>query len=157
MSAFLWNVLLAFLWASVLGEVTVFNLAVGFVLGLAVIAFTHPGPEPSPYARKLVDFLKLLGLVAVEVLWANLRIAWDILTPKARSSPAIYEYRMQARTDAEVTLFALLVTFTPGTLSLEVSDDGRRLYVHVMFGASREEFAHQLRTRLEEPLLRVMR
>ncbi|HSP79119.1 MAG TPA: Na+/H+ antiporter subunit E [Myxococcaceae bacterium] len=156
MSTFLWNVVLAFLWAAVLGEISLSNLAIGFLLGLVVLGFAVPGGV-SPYALKVVYMGRLLALVVWEVLTANLRIAQDILTPRPRARPAIYAYEMEARTDAEVTLLALLVTFTPGTLGLEVSEDQRLLYVHVMFPTTREEFRRRLSARLERPLLQVMR
>jgi multicomponent Na+:H+ antiporter subunit E len=73
------------------------------------------------------------------------------------SQPAIYAFEMEARSDMEVTLLALIVTFTPGTLALEVSEDGRVLYVHVMFSTPREQFTRELRERVERPLLKVLR
>lgn len=157
MSTFLWNLILALLWATLLAEVTLTNLAIGFLLGLVVLETVEPRRGVSPYARKLLHLFRLLWLIAWEVVLANLRIAHELLTPRLYSSPAVYAYEMEARTDLEVTLFSLLVTFTPGTLALEVSGDGRRLYVHVMFATTREEFSARLRDRLERPLLRVMR
>jgi len=156
-STFLWNVVLAFLWATVMDEVTLVNLAIGFVLGLALLAFVTPHPGASPYALKLLYLVRLVGIVAWDMLVANLRIAHEILTPTMHNFPAIYAYEMEARTDAEVTLLALLITFTPGTLMLEASQDGRVLYVHMMFSTPREEFTRSLRERLERPLLRVLR
>ena len=157
MITFLWNVVLAFLWAAVMDEVTFVNLAIGFVLGLVLLAFVTPHPGVSPYALKMLYVLRLLGIVTWDVVVANLRIAYEILTPTMHNLPAVYAYEMEARTDAEVTLLALLITFTPGTLMLEASEDGRVLYVHMMFSTPREEFTRSLRERLERPLLRVLR
>jgi multicomponent Na+:H+ antiporter subunit E len=153
----LWNVVLAFLWAAVLGEVTLLNLAIGFGLGLLLLAFVTPERGASSYARKLLDVVRLLAIFNREVVVANLRIAHELLTPRIYNAPAIYAFEMEARTDMEVTLLSLLVTFTPGTLALEVSEDGRVLYVHVMFTMSREEFTRELRENVERPLLRVLR
>ena len=157
MRAFSWNVVLAFLWATLLEEVSLTNLAIGFVLGFIALGLTEPTRGVSRYALKLFHLLALLALVAWEVLLANLRIAHELLTPDLFSRPAIYAHELEARTDAEVTLLALIVTFTPGTLGLEVSEDRRLLYVHVMFATTREEFSERLRARLERPLLRVLR
>jgi multicomponent Na+:H+ antiporter subunit E len=154
---FLWNVVLAFLWAAVMDEVTFVNLAIGFVLGLVLLAFVTPHPGVSPYALKMLYVLRLLGIVTWDVVVANLRIAYEILTPTMHNLPAVYAYEMEARTDAEVTLLALLITFTPGTLMLEASEDGRVLYVHMMFSTPREEFTRSVRERLERPLLQVLR
>lgn len=157
MITFLWNVVLAFLWAAVMDEVTFVNLVIGFVLGLVLLAFVTPHPGVSPYALKMLYVLRLLGIVIWDVVVANLRIAYEILTPTMHNLPAVYAYEMEARTDAEVTLLALLITFTPGTLMLEASEDGRVLYVHMMFSTPREEFTRSVRERLERPLLQVLR
>jgi len=37
-TAFAWNLVLAVLWAAVLGELSLANLAAGFVLGFAILA-----------------------------------------------------------------------------------------------------------------------
>lgn len=157
MSAFLWNLLLALLWAAVRGQVDGPNLLTGFVLGFILVGFMDPSRFPSAYAARVWHLVQLVGRVWWEVLVSSLLVAYDIITPRLRAQPAIYRYEMEARTEAEVTLLSLIVTFTPGTLGLEVSEDGRALYVHVMFATDRETFRRRLRERLELPLLRVLR
>ncbi|ADO68860.1 Na+/H+ antiporter subunit E [Stigmatella aurantiaca] len=157
MSSFLWNLVLAFLWAAVQDDMSLGNLAIGFVLGLLLLSFVTPEPGASPYARKLVDILKLLGLFLREVLSTNWRLAREIATPGIKSQPAIYAFETEARTDLEVTLLLLIINFTPGSLGLELSEDGKVLYVHNMFTTTREEFIRNMRENVERPLLRVLR
>lgn len=40
---------------------------------------------------------------------------------------------LEARTDTEITVLANLVSLTPGSLSLDVADDRKTLYIHVMY------------------------
>lgn len=157
MSTFLWNVVLAILWAAMLDAITPINLAIGFGVGLLLLNFATPPRGASPYARKLLYVAHLLALIVWNVLSANWRLAREIATPGVRSLPAIYAYEMESRTDMEVTLLALIVSFSPGTLGLEVSADRRLLYVHVMFIATREQFNRDIREHIEGPLLRVLR
>lgn len=157
MSTFLWNVVLAILWAAMLGAITPVNLAVGFGMGLLLLSIATPHHGASPYAMKLLYVVHLLALIVWNVLTANWRLAREIVSPRMRSEPAIYAYEMEAQTDMEVTLLALIVSFSPGTLGLEVSADRRLLYVHVMFFATREQFNRDIREHIEGPLLRVLR
>ena len=60
------------------------------------------------------------------------RVARDVLSPRLRVRPGVVAVPLDARTDLEITLFANLVSLTPGTLSLDVSPDRRTLYVHAM-------------------------
>lgn len=55
-----------------------------------------------------------------------------VLGPTERLRPAILAVPLDVRSPAGTVLFADMVTLTPGTTSLEVSADGRTLYVHVL-------------------------
>ncbi|WP_426752291.1 Na+/H+ antiporter subunit E [Myxococcus sp. Y35] len=157
MTAFLWNLMLALLWAAMLGNVTGENLLTGFVIGFLVLALVDTQHIPSRYTTQAWNVARLVARVGWDVLVANARVAYEIATPKLISQPAIYRYDMEARTDAEITLLTLIVTFVPGTLALEVSDDRKCIYVHVMFATTREAFCRELRESVEIPLLRALR
>lgn len=47
--------------------------------------------------------------------------------------PGVIALPLSARTEMEITLVANLISLTPGTLSLDVSDDRKVLYIHAMF------------------------
>jgi multicomponent Na+:H+ antiporter subunit E len=61
--------------------------------------------------------------------WATIRA---VLGPAERLKPAILAVPLDIRSAGGVVLFADMVTLTPGTTSLDVSADGRTLYVHVL-------------------------
>ncbi|NVJ15573.1 Na+/H+ antiporter subunit E [Myxococcus sp. AM010] len=157
MTALLWNLMLALLWAAMLGEVNTANLLTGFVIGFLLLGLIDVKPLPTRYATQAWNVARLVARVAWDVLVANVRVAYEIATPRLISCPAIYRYEMEARTDAEITLLMLIVTFSPGTLGLEVSEDRKALYIHVMFATTREAFRRELRERVEKPLLRALR
>lgn len=54
-------------------------------------------------------------------------------------------------------LVANLISLTPGTLSLDLSDDKRVLYVHVMFLDDIDATRQQIKRGLEKRVLGVMR
>jgi multicomponent Na+:H+ antiporter subunit E len=71
---------------------------------------------------------------------ANLKVAFDIITPKDYMSPGIIAFPLDAKSDLEITLFANLLTLTPGTLSLDVSSDKKILYVHALYVKDADSF-----------------
>jgi multicomponent Na+:H+ antiporter subunit E len=85
------------------------------------------------------------------------RVAYDVITPSYYMRPAVVAIPLDARTDAEITLLANLISLTPGTLSLDLSADRRTLYVHGMFVRDRETFVRSIKHGLERRLLGVMR
>ena len=82
---------------------------------------------------------------------------WDVITPQHISRPGIIGLPLDARTDAEIMLVANLISLTPGTLSLDLSDDKRVLYVHVMFLDDIDATRQQIKRGLEKRVLGVMR
>jgi len=88
---------------------------------------------------------------------SSLRVGTDILTPRHRARPGIVAVPLDARTDAEIALFANVVSLTPGSLSLEISPDRTRLFVHAMFLDDPESFRRELKQGFERRVLELMR
>lgn len=108
----------------------------------------------------LMWLFKVLGFVlfyAKEVVLSNLRVAYDVLTPSDKSSPAIIALPLSAKSDAEILLVANLISMTPGTLSMDVSSDKKTLYVHAMFAESPEALVKDLKENFEGRVLSLMR
>ena len=97
MTYFLWNVLLAFVWATLTGEFTLGTVAVGFVVGYGILWLSQRVVGPSRYflrGRQLVGFaLYYLH----ELVLANLRVARDVLAPRYSMRPAIIAIPLAAR------------------------------------------------------------
>lgn len=95
-----------------------------------------------------------------EVYVGSWAIARDTLTPGVDSTPAIVELPLRCRSDLEITALTSSITITPGTLVLgTAAAQGSRpptVFVHSLYGASREEILAGLRD-MESRLLRVTR
>lgn len=85
------------------------------------------------YFRKLPRLLEFIAFVIKELIMSSLRVAYDVLTPTSHLNPAIIAIPLDAESDREIVALAVLITLTPGTLSLRVSDDRSTLYVHEMY------------------------
>ena len=64
---------------------------------------------------------------------------------------------LSAESDMEILLVANLISLTPGTLSVDLSDDRRTLYVHVMFLDDPDQFRQSIKVGLERRILEVTR
>jgi multicomponent Na+:H+ antiporter subunit E len=64
---------------------------------------------------------------------------------------------LEAKTSLEITLLANLISLTPGTLSLDVSDDRKVLYVHAMYIDDKASFVNSIKNGFEKRLLAIMR
>ena len=88
---------------------------------------------------------------------ANLRVSLDILRKKPRLQPAIVAYPLEADTNLEVFLLSTLLTMIPATLSVDISGDGRCLYIHGLYVEDEAEFIRDVKETLELPVRRFCR
>lgn len=133
MLLFLANLILAFFWAALSGEISLEQLSIGFAVGYLLLLFSRRVFGASRYFSKTRLLFYFVVFFVYSLIAASLRLAFDILTPTHRMRPGIIAVPLDARTDLEITLLANLISFTPGTLSLEVSGDRKVLFVHVMY------------------------
>ncbi|MBK9119220.1 MAG: Na+/H+ antiporter subunit E [Phycisphaerales bacterium] len=157
MSALFLNLLLAVIWAVATGNGEIANLVVGFVVGYLVLWWVRPLFGDSAYFRKLPQGLGFLLFFLWEMFKSNLIVAWDVLTPQVLRRPGIVAVPLDARTDTEITLLANIISLTPGTLSLDVSDDRSVLYVHGMFVDDPAAFRQSIKQGFERRLLQLLR
>lgn len=159
MNGLLVNMVLSFAWVMVTGIFTFENFVVGFLLGYAILALTQGVSGRPQYAQKLLKVASLIVFFAYELTLANIRMAKDVLLPGARIRPAIVALPLSARTDFEITTLANLITLTPGSTSIELSDDHRTLYVHMVDigDADIEDVRDELKRGFERRVLDVTR
>lgn len=83
--------------------------------------------------------LELISYFFIQLIVANLQIARLLFVPNRRITPAIVSLPIELDSDFAVYTLSSMITLTPGTLSLELSNDRRFLYIHVLHTNSPEE------------------
>lgn len=157
MTPFAINLILAVAWAALNGTISVSSLLVGFVAGYCVLLVLQPLFGDSRYCRKLYDGVLLVAFFFYELLISSVRVAWDVLTPLQRSKPALIAVPLNTCSDAELTVLANLVSLTPGSLSVDISDDQEFLLVHAMFVDDSDAFKEEIKQGMERRVLEAMR
>jgi multicomponent Na+:H+ antiporter subunit E len=104
-----------------------------------------------------MNWLALILLFLKELILSALRVAWLAVQPRITIRPAIVAYPLTVTTDAQITLLANMITLTPGTLSVDVSDDRKWLYVHAIDIESKEALIGSIAAGFETSILRVTR
>lgn len=102
-------------------------------------------------------WLALIGLFLRELVLSALQVALLAVRPRLALRPAIIAYPLTVSTDAQITLLANLITLTPGTLSVDVSNDRRTLFIHVLDLADRDRLVGRIAAGFEARVLGVLR
>ncbi|NEM07058.1 Na+/H+ antiporter subunit E [Geodermatophilus normandii] len=96
------------------------------------------------------------GSYLLRFLRANYEVAKEIVSPGDGLAPAIVEVPLRSRTPFEIASYLSLVSLTPGTVALALSEDRSRLAVHGMHAGDPDRFRADLRA-LEEQMLTAWR
>ncbi len=146
MTGAIWNLLLGLAWVLLSGDFTGLNLLVGLIFGYITLILIEPQLDSlKGYPARVPRFIGFIGFFLKELIQANLRVAFDIVTPPWHMKPGVIAMPLSARTEMEITMVANLISLTPGTLSLDVSDDRKVLYIHAMFLDNEEELRRNLK------------
>jgi multicomponent Na+:H+ antiporter subunit E len=151
------NILLAVIWAALRGEFSGTNLLIGFALGYGILALSRYAAGDSPYFRKMERATGFLFFVLWELLLANLEVAREVLKPLHKLRPAIVKVPLDAVSNGEITTLAIVLTLVPGTVSLDLTEDRKHLYVHTLAGADPEAARRDIKQRFERRILEIFR
>lgn len=157
MTPFSINLLLAFVWSALNGSTSLSGLVVGFIIGYVVLYVMQPLFGAQRYFTAIFDAVSLFLFFLYELLISSLKVAWDVITPMQKSKPAVIAVPIDGTTNAEITLLANLISLTPGSLSLDISDDQSHLLVHAMFVDDPDAYIHDIKRGMEKRVLGAMR
>jgi len=133
MNPFALNVMLAVVWAALVGTFTLASLAIGFMLGYVALLTVRQLFGATTYFERVMRVLRLAARFISELIVSSLRVVWDVVTPTELSRPGIVAVPLTVSSEIGVLLTSNLISLTPGSLSLDVSPDGKTLFVHAMF------------------------
>ncbi len=90
-----------------------------------------------------------------ELIVSSLYVAWDIITPKDLMKPGIVEVPVDLKSETAVIAFANLISMTPGSLTMDMSPDKKKIYIHAMYLHDKQEFIDKMKNELEHKIRQI--
>ena len=150
------SLLLALAWVALQGAVTLGNLVVGYVLGYVILVLLGKGGVmSSAFGDRVANAVGLAGYFVWQLLLANIRVALDVIGARHAIHPAVVAVPLDITKDGEILLLSTLINITPGSVTIDLSDDRRTLYVHVMHMESVEETRREIKDGFERRVQRL--
>lgn len=106
-------------------------------------------------SRRLWLIFVLLGFYLKELAITSVALARAAFARDPAISPAIVAVPINLRTDLGVTVLANLVSLTPGTTSLHVSEDRSMLYVHCLDAPSVDATVRNIKENFERRIREI--
>nr|WP_223176662.1 Na+/H+ antiporter subunit E [Sphingomonas hominis] len=148
--------MLLIVWLLMANSITVGGLVLGAVFALVLPKFTQPFWPDRPRMRFGRPFLGYLAIVLFDIVVANFQVAWLILFRRNRDLRARWlVVPIDLTTPEAITMLAGTISLTPGTVSSDVSADGRFLLVHGLDVADEVAEVARIKSRYETRLQRI--
>ena len=140
------------LWLLLSDSYNLGHMSLGFVasFGVAVLN-THRDTPPGPSARWAGAIYYVPWLFS-RILLSGVHLCYLILHPRLPIAPRMLRYRPKLDQQTAVVLLGNSITLTPGTVTVEVSDE--ELLVHALDEESTQDLSSG---RLEERVSRVFK
>lgn len=152
------SVVLIVVWLLLLNGFSVGSLFLGLLIGVVVPLLTAPYWPNRPLLRFGWAMIEYVLIVLWDVVVANFHVARIILfRPNRDLRSAWLAVPLELRSPEAITVLAGTISLTPGTVSADVSGDGRTLLVHALDVDDRAGEVERIKQRYERRLARIFR
>ncbi len=169
----IYSTILALLWIVLSSELTIYNYIFGYFISYFILIYTGRISFPLEDKHKGQSFIKkyisILNTIIrriwkififiiyflFEIIKANFIVTLEILTPNFYMCPGVIAYPLDLKTDFQISIFANILTLTPGSLTIDVSADKKTIFIHSMYVKNPEKFVKTLKNGLEKRILEI--
>ncbi|WP_338470710.1 Na+/H+ antiporter subunit E [Niallia sp. XMNu-256] len=150
------NIALAVIWTFLQNNYSLSSFFFGYANGLLLLYILRRFLVFDFYFIRVWAIIKLLFLFLKELVVANIDVIKIVLNPNLSNyTPGIVAVPTNLNTKFEITLLASLISLTPGTISMDFSDDSKIIYIHSIHIEDREEMIAQIHNTFERAIMEV--
>jgi len=143
-------------WLMLVNTITLNALVFGAILGVLVPLFTAAYWPNTPRLRHPLRIAEYMLVVLWDIVVANVLVARIILFKRnADMRPGWVTIPLDLHTPEAITVLAGTITMTPGTVSSDLSADGRSLLVHCLDAPDTDAVRDQIKSRYERRLKEI--
>lgn len=147
---------LTVVWVMLLNSLSLGGALLGLLLGVAIPLLTRAFWPNRPRLRRPLRIVEYVAIVLWDICVANVVVARIILfKPNHRLQPHFVTIPLDIRSPEAITVLAGTITMTPGTVSADLSADGRSLLVHCLDEPDPENARDQIKRRYEARLKEI--
>jgi multicomponent K+:H+ antiporter subunit E len=150
------TLLLIVTWMLLVNHLTRGSLVFAVILGTIIPIVTAPYWPDRPILRNPIAIIGYVLIVLYDIVKSNIIVAGVVLfKPKDQLKSAWITVPLDLRTPEAITVLAGTITMTPGTVTADMSGDGRALLIHCLHAPNIDEVRDEIKTRYEARLMRI--
>ena len=138
------------------GQIFLAGIVFSVLLCLTFPEIIPSSPQKVFSLNRWLWALRYIPVFFLYMLKANLDLVYRVVHPAMPIKPGIVKVKTHLQSDTARTILANSITLTPGTMTVDIMDDGY-LYVHWIYVHSKdpEIYTHQILGRFEKYLKRI--
>jgi multicomponent K+:H+ antiporter subunit E len=150
------SVLLALAWLLLANEIGIGTVLLGAAMGVAIPLVTSVYWSRRPRIGAPLVAIAYGLIVLWDIVVANIQVAWLVLSRRGEKLRSRFvAIPLDARTPEAIAVLAGTITMTPGTISADLSADGRALLVHCLDTSDPAATVAGIKHRYERRLQRI--
>jgi len=143
-------------WILLVNTVTFGHLVLGLILGVLIPLATSAYWPGRPRVRSPLMMVEFMLVVLWDIVVSNIQVASLILFRRGDSLQSRFiTVPLDLTSPEAITVLAGTITMTPGTVSADISADGRALLVHCLEAEGADDTVAQIKHRYERRLKRI--
>ena len=123
---------LMLVWVLLWGKATPANIIAGFAVALVVTLLLPLPAVPVEGRVHPLSLVKLMVVVAYQLVQSSLQVAWLGIRPGPPPLTAVLRARLAIKSDLVLALAVNIFNLIPGSIVLEIDQERRLLYMHVI-------------------------
>jgi multicomponent Na+:H+ antiporter subunit E len=123
---------LVLVWILLWGTVSVANILSGLAIALLITLLLPLPVVPVEGRVHPLSLLRLIAVVAYELVLSSLQVAWLAIKPGPPPLTAVLRAHLAIKSDLVLALAVNIITLIPGSIVLEIDQVRRMIYVHVL-------------------------
>jgi len=148
------SILLWLVW-QILHDFSRGHMVLGAVFAIVIPWIVAPLSEEAAVAKKPFKALTYTFRLLIDIAISNYDVAKRVLQSNQTLKPAFIAVPLDIKESVPLTIFTSSVSLTPGTVSVELSDDRKWLYVHVLHLEDEQALINLIKHRYEAPLKEI--
>lgn len=150
------SAILAVVWVLLVNDFSWGAAVFGLLLGLAIARLTSAYWPSRPRIRNPLAIVDYAVVVLYDIVVSNLQVAYLVLFRRGAGLKSQFvAVPLDLKSPEAIATLAGTITMTPGTLSSDLSADGRSLLVHCLETTDPADTIATIKSRYERRLMRI--
>lgn len=131
------------------------HFVLGVFLAWLIPVLTAPYSDHQSKAGKPLVVIRYVLRLLLDIVLSNIDVARRVLKSNQSLQPGFVALPLALQGDFPLTVLASTISLTPGTVSVDFSEDKKWLYIHALHITDEQAMIDDIKRNYEEPLREI--